>query len=361
MIKAYIIQNCHSLFPSTDDEWLFLSKSIEEINPDKIIVHSVTEVAIEELYGNAFIHLKDWCIKNNKIINVVTPHLDKWLHPHVKCETSYGNIITAFPSFINNMSFPEKYDQGVAIVPYMRGPRNFRYYYSCYNVRVAEHRIKMVDALAKEEWIDKGMVTFTRANEVLRDHHCRWRYYDGRIRMDEDLYSKDSTEHFRKPKSIENCFVDIINETWFEEGRFHLTEKTLRSIAWFKPFLVLSCKHFYKDYFCKKFNLKLYDEIFDYSFDDCDLLEDRISGIIENIRSIINLSEPELQNLYFKLLPKLIHNKSKIIEIMYDKQRIVPEALKFMLEDRPFKLYGMTDDYFFFFLKDMKWTPARIY
>lgn len=361
MITAYIVQNCHAAFPTNESQWIDLSSEIERLNPDKIIVHSVTELAVGDIYGQLFLHLADYCISNNKIINVITPHSDQWLHPHVKCETSYANIIAAVPCFINSMRCSEKYDQGLAIVPYMRGPRYFKYHFSCYNVRITEHRIKMVEALAREQWINKGVVTFTQADKVLEYHNYAWKYYDGKIRMDEDLYSKDSTEHFRKPKSIEHCFLDIINETWFEDGRFHITEKTLRSIAWFKPFLVLGCKHFYKDYFCKKFELKLYDEIFDYSFDECELLEDRIEGIIDNLRKIINLSEADLQKLYFKLMPKMIYNKSKIIEIMYDKDRIVPQSLQFILENKPFKLYGMIDDYFFTFIKDMQWTPERIY
>jgi hypothetical protein len=207
----------------------------------------------------------------------------------------------------------------------------------------------MVDALARENLIDRGMVTFHYPEKA------EWKYYDGMKRSDEAQYSKESHDHFRYPASFQQCFVDIVAETHYEPGLFQLTEKTIRSVAFFKPFLVLSCKGFYKDYLCDYYGLEMYDEIFDYSFDNEELLENRIEGIMTNIKKIEKLTSVEISNLYISLIPKLIRNKAKLIEILYNKTKIVPDAFKFMLGNNNVTLYGMTENSLFEYMYRMGW------
>ena len=74
-----------------------------------------------------------------------------------------------------------------------------------------------------------------------------------------------------------------------------------------KPFLVVGAKGFHQH--LVRLGFQLYDEIFDYSFDEEDTDEARCEGIAKNIKKISNLSTPELRNLYNILLSKLKFNK----------------------------------------------------
>ena len=352
MTKAYIVHYCDDKFPHQDNEkWDSIIEEIKIINPDRIIIFSSTECAAENIYEPFYDKVLPYLEETNKIVNVITPHLENTYirNPRFICERTYGNVMAAFPNFISSANVPENWDFGFGAVPPYKNYLQFPYLYSCYNVRVSESRVKMVDALAREQLIERGMVTFHYPERV------EWKYYDGKVRSDEIAYSKESSDHFRYPASFQKCFVDIVCETWYEPGKFHATEKTLRSIAFFKPFLVLSCKGFYTDYLCEYFRLELYDELFDYSFDTKDLLEDRIDGIIDNIKRFKALNQNELKNLYISIIPKLIRNKSKLVEILYNKDKVVPDAFKFMFHDDDVTLYGMTENSLFEYMYRMGW------
>ena len=350
MIKAYIVHYCDDKFPHQDDaKWNAIIDEVKTTDPDRIIVLSSTEVAVENIYGPFFDKIGKYLKRTGKVVNVVTPHSTEILRPNIICEKTYGNVMAALPNFLCSANKPFHWDFGSGSVPPYRESYQFSYLYSCYNVRVTESRVKMVDTLARENLIDKGMVTFHYPEKA------EWKYYDGKKRSDEAAYSKDSHDHFRYPASFQKCFVDIVAETWHEPGMFHITEKTLRSIAFFKPFLVLSCKGFYKDYLCDYFGLELYDEVFDYDFDNMESLQDRVDGIVSNIKKIENLSGHELSNLYISLIPKMIRNKLKLIDILYDKNKIVPDAFKFMFTEDDVTLYGMTENSLFGYMFRMGW------
>ena len=350
MIKAYIVHYCDDKFPHQDsDKWDAIINEVKHIDPDKIIVLSSTEVAVENIYGPFFDKIGKYLKRTGKIVNVITPNSNEMLRPNIICERTYGNIMAALPNFLCSDNKPYYWDFGSGSVPPYRENYQFSYLYSCYNVRVTESRVKMVDTLARENLIDKGMVTFHYPEKA------EWQHYDGKKRSDEAAYSKESHDQFRYPASFQKCFVDIVAETWHEPGMFHITEKTLRSIAFFKPFLVLSCKGFYKDYLCDYFGLELYDEVFDYDFDNMESLQDRVDGIVSNIKKIENLSGHELSNLYISLIPKMIRNKLKLIDILYDKNKIVPDAFKFMFTEDDVTLYGMTENSLFGYMFRMGW------
>lgn len=349
MIKAYIVHYCDDKFPHQDDEkWNEIISEIRSINPDKIIILSSTEVAVENIYQPFFEKIPPYLEETNKVVNVVVPHTSG-INGRFHYEQTYGNIMAALPNFLCSANSPDQWDFGSGAVPPYRDYLQFPYLYSCYNVRVTESRVKMVDTLARENLIHKGMVTFHYPERA------EWKYYDGKVRSDENAYSKESKDHFRYPASFQKCFVDIVCETWHEPEKFHVTEKTLRSIAFFKPFLVLSCKGFYKDYLCKYFDLELYDEIFDYSFDEYESLEERIDGIAANIKRLESLNSNQLSQLYISLIPKLIRNKAKLTEILYNKNKIVPDAFKFMLDKGDVTLYGMTENSLFEYMFRMGW------
>ena len=133
------------------------------------------------------------------------------------------------------------------------------------------------------------------------------------------------------PKNQTSTFMDIVPESRYDPGEFFVTEKTLKSVVLFRPFLVLSCQGFHQ-YLIDKFGFKLYDEIFDYEFDTKELVEDRIEGIIHNVRQIRKKFSRSSQ-LYDSIRPKLIHNKNRIEEIFASKDSIVPHSLRFLMED----------------------------
>jgi hypothetical protein len=70
---------------------------------------------------------------------------------------------------------------------------------------------------------------------------------------------------------------------------------------------------------------QLYDELFDYSFDQEEDFEQRAEGLALNIARYRNHNMEELQALKESVRPKLLHNRLLALEYVFDR---IPQDLK---------------------------------
>jgi hypothetical protein len=68
-----------------------------------------------------------------------------------------------------------------------------------------------------------------------------------------------------------------------------------------------------------KLGFRLFDTVFDYSFDRCENFNDRIDGIIANVKKILN---SDYNSLKSKVDDVLDYNYNRYIEILKDKNSI---------------------------------------
>ena len=131
--------------------------------------------------------------------------------------------------------------------------------------------------------------------------------------MNIDDYKIDSTivDEYSKKLLQPNALISLVTET-FHRTNF-ITEKTFRPIFLEQPFIVLGGKNQNKELL--NLGFELYDEIFDYSFDSDDSLENRVQGVIDNLNRI---KDRNYYELYEELLPKIKRNKNRIVEIYYN-------------------------------------------
>jgi hypothetical protein len=150
------------------------------------------------------------------------------------------------------------------------------------------------------------------------------------------------------PIEHKNSFCQLVIET--DSNIPFITEKTAVPLYHMKPFLIAGCKGFHK--ILQRMGFELYTEIFDYSFDSIDNIEDRCEAIVQNFARINFLSLSELSRIYQKLYDKLLFNKHHAIKLattLSDQPPIVKEVYqenkyrKGLLEDdfnRIFKNYS---------------------
>ncbi len=190
----------------------------------------------------------------------------------------------------------------------------------CLNNRLNSYRCKMMEALAKNNLIDKGYVSW--------------------LKLFDDKIFDDIFENFdNKPmyidtestaKTMSKISQKIVEEQYFKgfvnvisEGEIlikDISEKTFYAILHKKPFLILGAPKIHKK--LQDLGFLLYDNIFDYAFDEEMDLDIRIDGIIQNIKLIEN---KDYNQLYKQLLPKLNYNYNKYIEILKDKKSSIPK------------------------------------
>lgn len=303
---------------------------VKRLNPDRIICWCTQELEYEHIFGKFFNNLETWLESRNKIINLITPHLDQiWVRPRVLAENSCGYLLDYMYYYLQGNDFTD--------IPWPVVDKNKVYLklYSCYINRYQAERADLVDNLVRENLLDKGIVTFRYPNQ-----HENWKWHDGtRLYDEEDFTLHQGYIANGFPKSFFTCFFDVVVESRVDKGEFFITEKTLKSVVTFKPFLVFSCAGFHKKYLRDFLKFELYDEIFDYSFDDEDSVDLRIKGIISNIKRLENLDELQLNRLYRQIVKKLYYNKSRLFQIIYDKDLVIPKSGRFLIDGTQYSLH----------------------
>lgn len=143
-------------------------------------------------------------------------------------------------------------------------------------------------------------------------------------RTKEEISKTFDSKHFAFQQSvpleyIQSC-VDLVTESYADESVM-LTEKTYKPITLKKPFLLLSGRNSHK--FLKEEGFELYEEIFDYSFDDKPF-DIRYDSIIKQIKEILKIPTVEFSKICESFSEKINFNaehkkeKSEYYNILYE-------------------------------------------
>lgn len=201
---------------------------------------------------------------------------------------------------------------------------NFDHLYISLNNIAKHHRCLMMDLLAKYELINDGAIAW---RDICRHlDSVRHLIPDGVTDSEYDGYpykywkpkvmllDQDKTTLFNQevlPLQYKLSFMQLVPET--DELNFLFSEKTAVPLLFNKPFLVAACVNYHK--ILESYGFKLYDEIFDYSFDSINSIEDRYNGIAMNIA---NLRDKNLFLLRESIKDKLIYNRQLALSYVFD-------------------------------------------
>jgi len=347
MLHVYIVVQRGS--PGTD--YSSEVNEIIKINPDNIVCLCMNEVEAQLIFRDFFDRIKPWLRANNKIINLVVPHLNNVFIEDglVRAERTYGYILYQMLHYAASPG-------SVELIPTQYSYTNPGRLYTCYNHKNNPARAKLVDQLVAKNLLNDGLVTYHYPESA------EWEFHDGSKLMDESDFEfhNSSLPQFEAsaiPKNQSMGFFDIVPESRYEENEYFMTEKTLKSILMLRPFIAFSSTGYSVEYLEKYIGLELYDEMFDYTFDSCTSLNDRVDGIINNVihlKSILSDNSSK-HSMYKKLLPKLIRNRNRIIEIFFDKTKIVPDCLQILMSGTPYMLHGYIDHPMLYHMKNMEW------
>lgn len=290
----------------------FLNR-LETHPPEAVLIFSGFEVEVSYIFRNVLPKLQNWCIKNNKKVYVFSPCQEysaigpnglkgspcsiNDIYSCVEWHEWHGfDIILAG---INERRIAEKINPALRLrnPDYQEIPMGLELkpskLFTCYNNRPSEHRHKLIDELAKHDLLNKGIVTYRHYMEIMPIEHPdatppleTFNYYNGDPKLidEEDFVLHIGNYNCHNyPKSYFKGAIDIVTESRYEPGEYYMSEKTNKPLLAKKPFLVLGPQGYHK-WLQETKGIEMYDEIFDYGFDDEPLLEHRIEGIVQNIR-----------------------------------------------------------------------------
>ena len=195
-----------------------------------------------------------------------------------------------------------------------------KYPYISMNKGPKNHRAILMDMLAKHDIIDSGVVIWRERNETYP-----FEYWNQEIMLRDQ---KDQFKHQETlPLEYALSFMQLVPET--DENIFTLSEKASMALLFNKPFLVAGSMHYHRK--LKDMGFKLYDELFDYSFDDEPDVKRRFEMIVENVKRYANKTPVELQEIYKSVFEKCVYNKRMALHIATDSNQI-PGHWKLLLK-----------------------------
>lgn len=185
----------------------------------------------------------------------------------------------------------------------------------CLNKARKSHRALMLDMLSKHDILYKGAVTW-RSIPKCKEEYAYITYYGFQYWIEEPLFldQTSSDKLFQQeilPAEYANSFMQIVTES--QDHTFFASEKTWIPLFFNKPFLVAGCSDFHKK--LNDMGFELYDEIFDYSFDNVTSIKKRYDMIAYEVSKFVDKPAEELEALYAKVFEKCVRNKKRAIEM----------------------------------------------
>jgi hypothetical protein len=196
---------------------------------------------------------------------------------------------------------------------------NFVYPFATFNGKSKPHRTKFIDKLFEQQLENAGIITYHQTTGLQDEYNPE--YYKNQILTIDDNFTKDQFSYNFNNMFLQS-FLHIPTESATEV--FLLSEKTATPILCKLPFLTLGCVNYHKK--LQEMGFKIYDEIFDYSFDSEPDIDVRIQLLTKNINYVMDQKE-NLNTLYDKIKHKLEYNRNKALEIIKNYS-LVPSLIK---------------------------------
>lgn len=192
----------------------------------------------------------------------------------------------------------------------------FKHKFVSLNNRSHLHRCILIEELAKQNLLDKGIVTWIK--HLNENSDFDFKYFNNEKRLLNDGFA-DRPDSYSIPVEYTDSLFDIVTEATMDKQ--FLTEKTVKPLLFKKPFILFGAMNIHKH--LVNLGFKLYDEVIDYSFDDIDDPYLRAEMFTKNIHKILEMDSKELYEL---LLPKIIYNFHNAIRIIIDRS-MIPEVV----------------------------------
>jgi len=186
-------------------------------------------------------------------------------------------------------------------------PNNITKTFLSLNHQPHVHRCLLLDYISKNDLFDDGDISWHFPNV-----DYKWLYWKPKKLILDEQYSKQLNSYNTLPEGFSTTFMSIVAES--NIGVHFVTEKTWMNIFFKRPFLIFGPAGI--NNIITKLGFVLYDEIFDYAFDQVTDDQTRCDMMLENIHRIKN---DNFENLRNKIKNKLEHNFSLANKLALDQ------------------------------------------
>jgi hypothetical protein len=187
------------------------------------------------------------------------------------------------------------------------------------------HRPKLVLELIKNNLFSKGIVSLLKSDEFdefcNRDENIEYKTLIAeKYPFIADYEDADFVSHmhnyFTKKDMWMTTYFSIVSETSADNNFTFITEKTVRPMIYYHPFIVWGNPHTLKR--LKQLGFETFPEFFDESYDAIIDNDKRLQKIVENVQRLCSKSLDEIHSMYIKVIPKLEKNHKMLLTFYND-------------------------------------------
>jgi hypothetical protein len=196
----------------------------------------------------------------------------------------------------------------------------YKQHFISMNRRAHPWRCEIIDLLAKYNLIDDNAISW-----FVGDIMHPFKYFKRRkLILDEEYQS--TFEQYELPNQYYETFAQLVVESTDETEAMLISEKTATPLLVGKPFLVATAPGHHA--FLKQLGFQMYDEIFDYSFDEIQDQPTRFEMLVDNFKRLSEIPITELHKLNDKIKDKIIYNRTLAENIVFDRSYYPKVALE---------------------------------
>ena len=321
---------CNLSNPWIHNKEVFSDELINYINNGlKVIIFNVNETIREDAFEEFITYLKNKNIEEKNIYFLV----NNWKIDLYKKKYN-SNINYHNPIFLHKVHSEILQANKVNFV------KNKKFYFMCHNNKMWLHRYLMVSLLHYNNFLkdtdysvincdnysskhddylkkhansslqhvmltDDELEKYSKSFMFVKELNNKRSYYET------NLESIDS--NFIETKTFEQSFINIVNETDFDDKTIHITEKSLKPFYYYQyPIFVAPYEHckYLRDY-----GFDFFDDIIDHSYDNEKNNKKRIFMIIEElIRIKDNIGF--FKNNYSNFKSRFIKNQKIVMDLV---------------------------------------------
>lgn len=155
----------------------------------------------------------------------------------------------------------------------------------------------------------------------------KYDFYNSKLPIELDTHltsnktSFNISSTFKKELFLNSC-INIVTETSFENNELFVSEKVLKPILMYQPFIVIGPAGYLK-HLKEKYEFKTFSEFWDESYDGIYDSPNRIKVIINLIRELNKKSIEELNEIYQKTKDICIYNRRLLDSMELDSFPII--------------------------------------
>ena len=253
------------------------------------------------------------------------PNVKKYNGLNIHCWPTYW-LYKTYGQFYNTSCYNER-------IKRKQEAQGLKYHFIMMNNRSHKFRCELIDKLAEHNLLNHSAYSWNNADTFLTNGY-QFKYFDGFQKTFNDGFKTTGGQYYLPTEYFES-FAQLISES--DPNRLFFSEKISIALITGKPFLAAAGLHIHK-YLKDTLGFKLYDEIFDYSFDNEPDQSKRSAMIVENFKNLCNLSIEQLKELEVNLNDKIIYNQNRAKEIVQNVNYI-PKPVQDCIE-----IYRKTND-----------------